>query len=379
MKHLLQTLRHTALALLTLGLATACTRADDPLPDDAPPFTGETTTLTLRIPAPGSTATTRADGTDRIRVENTIKTLRVLIMPAGEWKEGYPYVNRLFTKDDLTWSAPTTENDGATTVTIPNVPVGTMRIHVIANEAAMGRDYTNLSTFNADITDHYESGIDHPKLCITNDPATKYFPKRWKEMSDLPDDALSGLPMGWQELKQAITPGMAAINVALERAVAKINVNMTNTLTTNVEITKMEFGAFFSNQLYLFREGDLDIPSTATYSPITYTGSDADGILATIPAANGTINGTMTLTLYAYPSNAWKDPEHPTPYAIGFTTRRTTYPLQAFVTKEHFSRFNSIIRNTVININATFRATSAQIDFSVKPWTSHTVDVPPFE
>lgn len=378
MKQLLSILTHNVLALLTLGLAVACNNADAPLPDDAPPFTGETTTLTLRIPALGST-TTRADGTDRTRVENTIKTLRVLIMPAGAWVDGYPSVNKLFTKADLTWSDPTTENDGATTVTISDVPVGTMRIHVIANEAAMGRNYTELSTFNADITDHYESGIDHPKLCITNDPATEFFPKRWKEMNDLPDDELLGLPMGWQNLEQKITPEMAPINVALERAVAKINVNMTNTLTSEINITQMEFGAFFSNQLYLFRESNLDIPSTATYSPITYTGSGTDGILATIPAANDETTTTMTLTLYAYPSNAWKDSEQPTPYAIGFMTKKTTYPLQAFVTKTDYSRLNSIIRNTIVNINATFRATSAQIDFSVEPWTSHTVDVPPFE
>ena len=92
------------------------------------PVDGETTSVTLRMSVAG-TVGTRTDGTEDeyATLENRINTLRVLVVTDGNKIA----VNHKLTPEEL----------AAQTVTIENVPVGKVTFCVLANEAALGKDY----------------------------------------------------------------------------------------------------------------------------------------------------------------------------------------------------------------------------------------------
>ena len=141
---------------------------------------------------------------------------------------------------------------------------------------------------------------------------------------------------------------------------------MQSTLSEEIIINEMNFGAFFGDRLYLFQEQSLDVPDDALYAAKGYTGLDI-----TIPA-----NDEEILECYIYPSFAWKSDKDPTPYTIGFKTGSATYESQAFV---NGGAINSIARNTQINITAKLsKPANVEISFEVLPWGEETVDVPSF-
>lgn len=298
-------------------------------------------TATIRLDIPVLKSITRDVST--LDPEKTIHHLRVIIV-----SEGAKTINQVFESADL-------KNGN---ITIENVPVGYVQMFVIANEASLGRDYTDLQIFENDVDDQ-------TKKILIKDADHKFFPVRG---SNFPE---GGLPMSWMDKNLRINQPAdkpQEIEVNLVRSVAKLNILMSNALTTDIIINEMSFGEFFSNSLYLFAENYLDVPPDTDYETKKY--SDV----------NITIKGgeTKMLALYMYPSYAWTDPQIPSPYTIGFKTEAGKgYQETAFV--NNYGALNSIARNTQVNIYATLSTeANVKIDFNVVDWTEKEIEVPSF-
>lgn len=318
---------------------TGCTAEDDGQTAD-----GRTATIRLNIPM--LEAATRAISEPTKEQESAIHKLRVVILSKGATS-----INNEYTADDLTSGS----------ITISNVPVGHVEMYVIANEGSLGKDYSSLSDLQQDVDQT-------TKKVHIKDTNREWFPKRGSR-SEFP---ATGLPMEWMNKNMIINPPtgtLQVIDVELTRAVAKLKITMNNALSEPITINGMSFGPFFGDCIYLFHTSNLDVPDDTNYAEMSYT-ENID-----IPIEG---NSSATLTLYIYPSFAWKKAEDASPYTIGFTTKAGgNYPKQAFV--NNYGALNSIARNTQVNISATLRTdTHIEIAFEVVPWEENTVDVPPF-
>ena len=276
--------------------------------------------------------------------EDAIHKLRVVVVHEGKQTN-----NIEFTSDEISKGI----------VTLEQVPVGQVELYVIANELSIDNGYTTTTD---------------GKLLV-QDPTRKCFPKRGTEfLSESNSTAPIGLPMGWINKTQTIQEGENTIDVQLERQVAKLNIQMYNTLSSDITITTISFGTFFSDRFYFVRQGTLDVPEETEYISWTFDkiGTDGNGI---------TIGGgtTGTMVCYVYPSFAWKNSTTSSPYTIGFKTKAgVEYDKQAFV--NNYGALNSILRNTQINIYATLsKSANVDIKFNVTEWTEKDIVIPPFD
>lgn len=341
---------HTARICLLLWLAwvaASCTDTAD-LPTE-----GRTATLELRIPQLEASATRATIAGSEL--ENAIYTLRVIILSQSA---GVESINKLFTDEDL--------KDGNAVITIDQVPVGLVQLYVIANEASIGKDYTKLSALQADVRPISEGST--TRKVVIEDFTRTYFPKRGSVF----EKETLGLPMGWMNKSQVINEGTNTVQVDLERQVAKLNIEMFNTLDEPITVQTITFGKFFSDRFYFFREENLDIPWNVAYANTTFNqiGPSDNGI--EIEA-----NSTETMVCYIYPSFAWKSINDISPYTIGFRTPNNEYDPMKFV--NDYGALNSIARNTQLNIHATLsKNANISISFEVVDWVGETVDVPTF-
>ena len=339
MKHLSYHYIVGLLAALLSATFVGCTdEADEPVADGR--------TATIRLDIPMLEAATRIT-TPTEAQEKAINQLRVIIL-----SQGATSINRTFTADDLAGGS----------ITIDNVPVGQVQMYVIANEASLGKDYSDLTKLQKDVIT-----VNETRKVLIEDESRSWFPKRGSEM----DFTTKGLPMSWMNKNLTIEPPTDTpqeIKVELVRTVAKLNILMSNALTAPITIDQMSFGKFFGNCLYLFAEQDLDVPDDTEYASKDYTG-------LSIEIAGGE---TAQLVLYIYPSFAWTNPLEASPYTIGFHTQAgKVYQPQSFVNS--YGALNSIARNTQVNIHATLSApANVQISFEVVLWAEKNVEVPPF-
>lgn len=336
----------TAIAFLLC----ACSREDVNQSSD-----GLTTTISLNIPMLSSSSRATIEGSAE---ENDIHNLRVIIL-----KQGAESINLTF------------ENvSSGSTLEIENVPVGQVEMYVIANEASLGKDYSDVIYLQKDVVT-----VNNSKKVLIIDENRTHFPKRGSEFeaenSNL--ETTKGLPMSWMKKTLTIYPPQydeennivpQNINVALQRCVAKLKIIMQSTLSEDIVINEMNFGAFFGDRLYLFQEQSLDVPDDAQYAAKGYTGLDI-----TIPP-----NGEKILECYIYPSFAWKRASEQSPYTIGFKTKTgIEYLPQQFV--NDYGALNSIARNKQVNITAKLsKHANIDIEFNVVDWKPVTVDVPSF-
>lgn len=309
-------------------------------------YSGETATIRLKIP--------QLEAKSRVPVagdEDAINNLRVIILSKNAGS-----INRLFTSAEL----PSSTDGGM--ITIENVPVGEVQMYVIANEAGLGLDYSDLATLQKQVITAPET---RKRKVLFQDEHREYFPKRGSQFPP------AGLPMSWMNKSLVIespSETVQTIDVALFRAVAKLNIVMNNTTSNPITIQEVNLGSFFANSLYLFRETNLDVPQNTGYATYDFT-----GLTINVPS-----KGTETMVCYVYPSSAWKSINDPCPYEIGFKINYETSGKRKFV--QDGKMLNSIERNTQVNINATLsEAANFELKFSVEPWTSVTINVPPFE
>jgi hypothetical protein len=338
MKHVL---RYSLLVMAVL-LCQACTGTD---PQD---ITEErTTTIYLQLPQPD--AGTRSYEDELQLLESQIYTLRVILLSqAGTNKS--TTINRLF-KDV----------DSDARLAIENVPVGEAQLYVIANEASIGQDYSDIANLQKQVVD-----VNGSRKVLITDTDNQYFPIRGSEL--LAETEKKGLPMSWMNKNLTVSKNMT-IDVALERCVSKVRMQIQNDFSKSIKVTEVSFGKFFGNSFYLFREEALDVPDQ-TYKEQVYDKS------VDYPIAP---NESEVLICYFYPSFAWPGDLVASPYTIGFKTEHGKYPKMAFLDSEG-DEYNSIPRNKQININVTLSgATHVNIDFEVVEWTERTITVPDFE
>ena len=337
MKHNM-TYRYAALlALLSLLLSFGCTK-------EKGPGNGEGL-ATIRITEPMLSGYTKA--LNEGSYESVINTLRVIVAPKNPESETDYIANRLFSGEELN------------NMIIENVPVGNVQIFAFANEASVGKDYSNFSTFLTDINE----GED--KLLIT-DSNRAFFPKRGSET-----DAAIGLPMSWSNRNVQIKAPDASgapqkIEIALRRCVAKLRIVMNNTLSDQITINQMSFGPFFADRFFLFWEQNLDVPQETNYG-------NGQSYETSIDIEGG---GSAELLLYLYPSHARIGTET-SPYTIGFRTENTEYGLRPFM--EGSNPLSWISRNTQVNIYASLGAKAdISIEYYVAEWEEKSVTVPDF-
>lgn len=339
MKRLFYKIDRLFILCLMVLMMLACNKTEDPQ------YSGETATIRLKIP--------QLEVMSRVVVagdENAINNLRVIILSKNAGS-----INKLFTSADL----------GSTSggvITIENVPVGEVQMYVIANEAGLGLDYSDLATLQKQVITAPETGT---RKVLFQDEHREYFPKRGSQFPS------TGLSMSWMDKSlviEAPSGTVQTIDVTLFRAVAKLNIVMNNTTSNPITIQEVNLGSFFANSLYLFRETNLDVPQNTGYATYDFT-----GLTINVPS-----KGTETMVCYVYPSSAWKSINDPCPYKIGFKINDKPYGKRNFV--QDGKMLNSIERNTQVNINATLsEAANFELKFSVEPWTPVTIDVPPFE
>lgn len=341
----------TAIAFLLC----ACSREDVNQSSD-----GLTTTISLDIPMLSSSSRATIEGSAE---ENAIHNLRVIIL-----KQGTESINQTF------------ENvSSGSTLEIENVPVGQVEMYVIANEASLGKDYSDVISLKDDVVT-----VNNSRKVLIIDENRTHFPKRGSEFP------ATGLPMSWMKKTLTIdSPQYNAdnniipqkIDVKLQRCVAKLNITMTNVSTEeDIVIDEMNFGAFFGDKLYLFQETNLDVPANSSYVSKSYENlKEPDD-----PTKEGiTIsknNGSKNLVLYIYPTFAWTDSSKPSPYTIGFKTKTgVVYKPQYFI-NDYNNAFNSIPRNKQVNINAKLsKSKVVDLIFSVEKWNEINVEVPSFD
>lgn len=339
MKHVL---RYSLLVMAVL-LCQACTGTD---PQD---ITEErTTTIYLQLPQPDAGTRSISSGyEDELQLlESQIYTLRVILLSQAGTKS--TTINRLFTNVK-----------SGESLAIENVPKGDAQLYVIANEASIGQDYSNIANLQKQVVD-----VNSSRKVLITDTDNQYFPIRGSELLA----AEKGLPMSWMNKNLTVSKDMT-IEVALERCVSKVCMQIQNDFSKSIQIKEVSFGKFFGNSFYLFREGALDVPDQ-TYKEQVYDKS------VDYPIAP---NESEVLICYFYPSFAWTSGTVASPYTIGFKTQYGNYPKMAFLDSEG-DEYNSIPRNKQININVTLSgATHVNIDFEVVEWTERTITVPDFE
>lgn len=341
-------LRYSLLVMAVL-LCQACTGTD---PQD---ITEErTTTIYLQLPQPDAGTRSISSGyEDKLQLlESQIYTLRVILLSQAGTKKSTT-INRLFTNVK-----------SGESLAIENVPVGVAQLYVIANEASIGQDYSNIANLQKQVVD-----VNNSRKVLITDTYNQYFPIRGSEL--LAAKEKKGLPMSWMNKNLTVSENeKMIIDVDLERCVSKVCMQIQNDFSESIKVTEVSFGAFFGNSFYLFREGALDVPDQ-TYKGQVYDKSVDYPTIAP--------NESEVLICYFYPSFAWPSDLVASPYTIGFRTQNGYYPKMAFLNSDG-KPYNSIPRNKQININVTLSgATRVNIDFEVVEWTERTITVPDFE
>lgn len=374
-RHFCHMCRLLLLMVILLPVISCTEQTDEP----ADAGDGRTATISLIIPRPDVVArtTSSVNPTDPdyeaqlTAEERTIYTLRIVIYSLHA-NNNATTINRLYTAEEL--NTVPTNTEGNWELDITGVPAGPAQICVVANEASIGQDYSDILTMQQQTVDVETTGSDGTITTVSKvlleDPANAYFPKRGTEL--LAETTRKGLPMSWMvKNREIVADGANVLNVELEHCVSKLRMKITNSFSAAIQVKEISFGQFFGDRFYLFKETDLDVPGDAIYRTKTYT-DDVD-----YPIANGK---SLLLICYLYPSFAWNNSTIASPYTIGFQTEKGKYPLMAFLHEDSGERYNSIPRNKQVNIDVTLSgASNVSVDFEVVDWTPVNIEVPSFD
>lgn len=361
-RHYVRQAIHFCVILFWAWMITAC---DDSNETPIPTTDGEAS-LTLHVETP--TKVTRVNNVPDeayAAFENRINTLRIIVLS----ESGSLLKNEPFTVDELA------STSGEYKHTINGLPIGKVRLYLVANEAAIGKDYSqDTSDFTEGLVDAISptTGQKVKKLLIT-DEERNYFPKRYTEF----DGEKDALPMSAQEPNLTLQTGENTASLTLVRSVAKLRIEMVNELTRPITVNEMSFGKFMSDRFYLFRDLglNLDVPSDANYATLQYGDQDDSNNRLGINIEGG---ATRVLVLYIYPSYAWREGDDSTPYTIGFRTPNATYNEIGFLTNKEES--NSIARNKQIILRALLHTESNfSLNFTVEDWDEKAIKVPSFD
>ena len=279
---------------------------------------------------------TRAPGVDGQTVQagpnEGIKTLRVIIVDS---KSSTVNVNKLY---DYSAEAGPVETK---TLTIMNLPVGQKDFYVIANEGSVEMNGINLNTWQ-------EKGTfdDSDKNELLQAVISSGFPKT--EIAEL------GLPIAGVKSENITGTEDQVIEIPITRAVAKMELTLTNNTGAPFQLDQVAMGNFFPNMTYLF-------PGNALPESVTYTAHTFE--------TNATLDegATKTFCFYFYESNAGENA-----YTIQLNNGSEYGATPILVEPEEeggqATPLTSVERNTCVRVKGTIESKAWTLLANVLPW-----------
>lgn len=281
---------------------------------------------------------TRAPGVDGQTVQagpnEGIKTLRVIIVDS---ESSTVNVNKFY---DYSAEAGLVE---VKTLTIMNLPVGQKDFYVIANEGSVEMNDIDLDAWQ-------EKGTfdDSDKNELLQAVIASGFPKTDAEIAEF------GLPIaGWQSENITGTEDQV-IEIPITRAVAKMELTLTNNTGAPFQLDQVAMGSFFPNMTYLF-------PGKALPEGVAY----ADHPFET----NATLaeDATETFCFYFYESYAGADA-----YTIQLNNGSEYGATPILVEPEEeggqATPLTSVERNTCVRVKGTIESKAWTLLANVLPW-----------
>lgn len=340
MKTLKQYLGITLL-VLTAGMTGSCVKDSLPETDGSTDSEG-TATVTLHI------NDSRSGGTSPVEAGEGIKTLRVIVLDAGN-KVEFNYKQSFGNETD-----PQTEK----TVTFLGMTTGAKKFYVVANEESLG------------LTDD-----DYPAKGTTTDPnnllnkvitdaGRSHFPK-------LKGGDITSLPVtGYKAVD--ITADTKNITIETYHAVAKIVFKVKNTSSEEITLTGFRLGQFFADQTYLFPS------ATGRLENVSYGRFGRDNVRDTFTAGAAEAE-YFTCYLYETPEDKKAD------FKVTLFTDNPDLDLPEAAISLNETTDYVVKRNTVINIVATISKEATvttpvdvTLNWQVDDWKPVTNDVPSF-
>lgn len=338
-----KTIQHISLllaVLLTAGLSSC-------IKDDYADTSKDTATVNLVF---DTRADNNGDGLDDDALAGEgIKTLRVIIVDTDK---GIVDVNEL--RD---FSGETPQPVLQKTLTILALPAGNKEFYVIANEASVGLTGLDKPAAGEDFGDTEKAALLGK---VINDANRTYFP------ATAADIEAKGLPIAGMATKEITGTEDQTINIPITRAVAKMELTLTNATGEAFTLSQVTLGNFFPANTYLFpQQTPLTLPDGATpYTGHTFT-------------ENATWNDgqTQTFTYYFYESNAGEDA-----YTIALNGGDDYAAAQIMANGAPLA---SIARNTQLKVTGTIESllepVVTNLQLVVIPWDGKEITVPPFE
>lgn len=339
MKTLKQYLGITLL-VLTAGMTGSCVKDSLPETDGSTDSEG-TATVTLHI------NDSRSGGTSPVEAGEGIKTLRVIVLDAGN-KVEFNYKQSFGNETD-----PQTEK----TVTFLGMTTGVKKFYVVANEESLDltdADYPAKGTVT--------NPNDLLNKVITNTERS-HFPKLKGEVTSLPIT-------GYKEVD--ITADTKNLTIETYHAVAKIVFKVENTSSSDITLTRFSLGQFFADQTYLFPSAEERALTGVAYAALSRNVSKTFAARAT--------SATEYFTCYLYETAEDKKAD----FKVTLFTDNQDLDLPEATINLNEATDYVVKRNTVINIVATIsKETSVKVyniklKWQVDDWKRVTNDVPSF-
>lgn len=263
----------------------------------------DTAQVTLRLATRAATVTDQ----DGNLGDEGIKTLQIFLYK----QEGGSYA---FYRKDVVKVTKT--ESGTVTVELDDIQLGFYRFYAVANGESVG-----LGSIEENLPENNLKG----KVIINND----YFPKTAEEITE------NGLPMaGFTDVK--VNNKSVSATIDLYRAVAKLDITLTNETGTPLTVNEINFGEFGADKAFLFKQEGNDVPATE-YKEIPFNGLNKE------IGTEG--NNTANFTFYVYPSAVGKGA-----YTMGLNTEGKKYSPVSLL---HNGReLTEMQRNTKYEINA---------------------------
>lgn len=339
MKTLKQYLGITLL-VLTAGMTGSCVKDSLPETDGSTDSEG-TATVTLHI------NDSRSGGTSPVEAGEGIKTLRVIVLDAGN-KVEFNYKQSFGNETD-----PQTEK----TVTFLGMTTGAKKFYVVANEESLDltdADYPAKGTTVTNPNDLLNK--------VITDTERSHFPKLKGEVTSLPITVYKAVD---------ITADTKNLTIETYHAVAKIVFKVENTSSSDITLTGFSLGQFFADQIYLFPS------ATRQLENVSYGTFGRNNVRGTFTAGAAEAE-YFTCYLYETPEDKKAD------FKVTLFTDNPDLDLPEATINLNEATDYVVKRNTVINIVATISKETAvevpdiELQWQVDDWNPVTNDVPSF-
>lgn len=325
------------LFLFLAGIMNSCMKDDLSKADSE-----DTATVTLHI------NDSRSGGTSPVEAGEGIKTLRVIVLDAGN-KVEFNYKQSFGNETDLQ-----TEK----TVTFLGMTTGIKKFYVVANEESLGLNDTDYPAKGTQVI----NPNDLLNKVIT-DTERSHFPKLKGKVKSLPIT-------GYKEVR--ITADTKNIPIETYHAVAKIVFKVKNTSSEDITLTGFSLGEFFADRTYLF-------PSVIEQLDVNYAAFDRRNDVSGTFTAGAEATEYFTCYLYETPEDKKSD------FKVTLFTNNQDLDLPEATINLNEATDYVVKRNTVINIVATISKEATvttpvkvTLNWQVSSWNPVTNNVPSF-